>query len=251
MSVANDEKESAFWKHKMAVLAAKIGDQNSKEKASDATESYITNYPSYFYERSKSRNYSLTYLSGLLGEREGRKWLTANGYEVYEYGAIKFGFEAIDDNASIILTTLETLRRRRKQEFRENDKKLIAKSKLNIVKQVGYLKGIFERHYFDLRHFFIDAKKLRRKIRKEKNGKGSKQPDFIVKKGNEPTFVEVKVNQAHLITEQIGCFEIAGIYGLKSMVLRVKVDNLSVVEMCLSKYVGRRLHYKLLKTETY
>ncbi len=50
-----------------------------------------------------NKPYSKKHISGLIGERDGRKWLEEKGYEVYEFQQINWYFKGIDANASEIL----------------------------------------------------------------------------------------------------------------------------------------------------
>ena len=160
--------EGRHWKREMEILDAFLANPN-------APRNFI-----------KTKPYSQAYIAGLLGEREARKWLDQKGYEVFEYEGMKAHFEMIDYNASRILKTLAIMRRRRKQEYIEQDKQLILSYKRNIVKQVSYLKEVFGENYFHARHLFIEIHRLRETIRHSNRRKrGSSQPDLIVKKGKE------------------------------------------------------------------
>ena len=64
-------------------------------------------YLSRYYERGQTKAYSEAFVAGLIGEREGRKWLKEQGYEVYEFGMIEYYFQEIKE-------TSEHLKKRRK-----------------------------------------------------------------------------------------------------------------------------------------
>ena len=53
-----------------------------------------------------NKPYNQNHISGLIGEREGRKWLEEKGYEVYEFQQINWYFTSIDANASTILKVI-------------------------------------------------------------------------------------------------------------------------------------------------
>jgi hypothetical protein len=211
--------ESKLWMRKMAILDVVLG--------TESTQAIRDNFDyRWTYERSKNKQYNQKYIDGLIGEKESRKWLQDNGYEVHEYEGLKAHFESIDDYAKIIRKTFQSMNRRRKQENVEQDKLLIEKYKQGIVRQTGYLKEIFGAKYFQARHLFIEIHELREDIwHSRKRRKGSSQPDFITKKGEEFSFVEVKANTSHLSVEQRGCFKLAKIYGFNAKMLRVTVDN--------------------------
>lgn len=219
-----DNKENKFWlesrqwKRKMAILDAALGIEATQANHDDFEYAWA-------YNKSKNKQYSQAYIAGLIGEKEGRKWLQENGYEVYEYEGTKAHFESIDYYTVQIRRTSLSMKRRRKQEYKEEDKRLIATRKQGIARQVRYLKEIFGERYFHARHLFIEISKLRESIRHGKKRRGSSQPDFITKKEKEFSFVEVKVNQSHLSVEQRGCFKLARKHGFNAMLLRVTVDG--------------------------
>jgi hypothetical protein len=163
--------------------------------------------------------YSSAYLSGLIGENEGRKWLTDSGYEVFEFEWISFYFLSIE-------RTLERLRRRRKPEYKEYDKSIIA----NIEK---FLKGIFRERYEVTRQFFASIHQPRKELHKKRS---RDKPDFIIKKNNDFALVEVKANQSMLTTGQRECFKIAKSHGIKAFTLKVVVETNVVKEISLLEY---------------
>lgn len=196
-----------------------------------------------------NKPYSQNHISGLIGERDGRKWLDKMGYEVYEFQQINSYFTGIDSSASEILKVLSVMKRRRKQEYITRDKQLIAKHKQNIVRYVSYLKGLFGERYFGARHLFIEIDKLRDYICHNSNRRGSRQPDFITKKGNEFAFVEVKANTSDLVVEQRGCFKLAQKYGYNAYTLKVKVENKIALDIGLFPYDGRKESIKVQKAD--
>lgn len=158
--------------------------------------------------------YGSKYLAGVIGEKEGRKWLTEQGYEVYEFGMIGHFFDELEK-------AIERLKRRRKQEYTEEDK-----IRINTLEHK--LEDIFGKKFEEMRKFFYTVLPLRKEIRKTKQFSsqvGGVYPDFIVKKNNDFAFVEIKANQSILSKYQRMCFKIAKSYGFKTMVLRVKVES--------------------------
>jgi Holliday junction resolvase len=213
--------EDRLWKRKMDILDASLAHP-------DAPRNFINPKP-----------YSQAYITGLIGEREARKWLEQKGFEVFDYEGLKGHFEMIDYNASRILKTLAIMRRRRKQEYIEQDKKLILSCKLNIIKQVHFLKELFGNNYYPARRLFIEIHRLREKLCHSNRKRGSSQPDLIVKKGKEVSFVEVKANTSDLSVVQRGCFKLAKIYGFNALTLKVKVESNVAKDIRLLYYNGR------------
>lgn len=187
-----------------------------------------------------NKPYSQKHISGLIGEREGRKWLEEKGYEVYEFQQINLYFKGIDANAITILKVFETMKSRRKQGYVEQDKQTIANHKKNIIINVSYLKGFFGERYFGARHLFIEIDELRDYICHNKNRRGSRQPDFIAKKESEIAFIEVKANTSDLVVEQRGCFKLAKKYGFTAYTLKVMVEGNVAKNIGLLPYDGRK-----------
>ncbi len=168
--------------------------------------------------------YSSKYLAGVIGEKEGRKWLTEQGYEVYEFGMMRHFFDELEK-------AIDRLKRRRKQEYIEEDK-------IYISTLEHKLEGIFGEKFEEMR-FFYTVLPLRKEIRKTKQFSsqvGGVYPDFIVKKNNDFSFVEVKANQSILSKYQRMCFKIAKRYGFRTFVLRVKVESNIPKDICLKEF---------------
>ena len=168
---------------------------------------------------------SSKYLAGVIGERDGRKWLIEQGYNVYEFGMMRYYFGELEN-------TIDGLRRRRKQEYIEEDR-------IYISTLEHKLEGFFGEKFERMRKFFYTVLPLRREIRKTKQFSsqvGGVYPDFIVKKNNDFSFVEVKANQSMLSKYQRMCFKIAKRYGFKTFVLRVKVESSISKDFCLIEF---------------
>ncbi len=81
--VTNNRKDTFFlegklWIRKMAILDRVLGTE-SPQAIRDNFDYRWT------YQRNKNKQYSQRYIDGLIGEKESRKWLIDNGYEVHEY----------------------------------------------------------------------------------------------------------------------------------------------------------------------
>lgn len=213
--------ESQMWTRKMGILDGALGVPNNQ-----ARKSYTYKY---FYERSRKKHFSEAYIVGLIGEREARKWLEENGYQVYEFSMIcHIYFGGLSDNISEIRKTHEIMRRRRKQDNIEIDKQLIDDYKQGVIAGVNFLKEMFGKDYISFRRFFAALDKIKRTV-----GKGERYPDFLVKKQDIYSLVEVKANKSKMLPGQIQCFTIAQRYGLATKILRVKLEESKVREIQL------------------
>ena len=99
---------------------------------------------------------------------------------------------------------------------------MASKRKLSFLKA-----GLGKLLYY--RHFFIATSD---KI-------GQMQPDFFVKQGSNYGLVEVKANTSNLHPRQRDYFRTAERYGLRSMVLKVKVEVNIAKEIKLLEYKHR------------
>ena len=158
-----------------------------------------------------SDKYSSKYLAGVIGEEEGRKWLIEQGFDVYEFGMMRYYFGELEN-------TIDGLKRRRKQEYIEEDK-------IYISTLEHKLEGFFGEKFERMRQFFKAFYQLKEEIRKARKYEIRAGLDFIVKKNNDFSFVEIKANQSILSKYQRMCFKIAKSYGFKTTVLRVKVES--------------------------
>lgn len=171
------------------------------------------------------KSYNKKHIAYLIGEIEGAKWLTAQGYEVYQFGFIQYYFDVLNN-------TVERMKRRQKKEYIENDRAYIKR-----LEQI--LKGFFGEHFEAMRQFYNEVLPIRREIRKTvqfAEQVGGVYPDFIVKKDDDFSIVEVKANTSIPTKHQKTCFEIAKSYGFKVMVLRVIVESNVVKEIRLLEY---------------
>ena len=172
--------------------------------------------------QAKGKSYTTKYIVSLIGEIEGAKWLRAQGYEVYQFGFIQHYFYVLNN-------TVQRMKKRRSKEYIQNDEEYIKG-----LKQT--LKGFFGEHYEPMRQFYDEVLPIRSEIRKTvqfAEQVGGVYPDFIVKKNNEFSIIEVKSNTSMPTKHQLRCFELAKTYGFKSMVLRVIVELNVVKEISL------------------
>lgn len=164
-------------------------------------------------------NCSSKFFVGLIGEKEGRKWLTEQGYEVYEFGMMGHYFEELEN-------TVDGLKRRRKQEYIKEDKIYV-----NALEHK--FKGVFGEKFEGMRQFFKAFYQLKKDIQRARKYELRVGLDFIVKKDNDFYFVEVKANQSMLSKYQRICFEIAKRCGFKAFILRAKVESNISKDFCL------------------
>ena len=216
--------ESVRWGINKVILDGALRNPNSQANTMHTHQ--------WHYERSKSKHYNEAYVSGLIGEIEGRKWLQGQGYQVYEFGMMFHGyFGGLDNNISEILRAKESMKRRRKPEYAEADRQLIEDLKQGIILMVSFLKEKFGQDYLATRRCFATVKRVTKQ-----NKVGERYPDFIVVKDGHCSIVEVKTNHSKFYAGQVGCFEIAGSYDLASYVLMVNVAENKVTNIQLSDY---------------
>jgi len=211
--LTDDKTESHFWKTKMATLDGALHIPNSQ------SDRYH-----WHYERSQKKKYTEKFIAGLIGEKEGRKWLKDQGYEVYEFDMMESYFREIKD-------TSERLAKRRKQAYIEQDK-------AHIKYFEDRVKGIFGEKFEEAKKFYFEFLPKRREIwrLRRTQGRGGISPDFIVKKNDVFTIVEVKANTSKPTIYQRMCFDLAKNYGFASMLLHVTVENRLVKEIRLLPY---------------
>jgi len=142
----------------MAILDGALRNPNSQASEKHAHQ--------WHYERSKNKSYSKAYISGLIAELEGRKWLRENGFHVYEV-AMMFHeyFGGLDSNASEIVRTYDRMRHRRKRDYAEADKQLIDDYKKGIIGLVNFLKDKFGHDYLVIRRLFLAIRRERKQNR--------------------------------------------------------------------------------------
>jgi hypothetical protein len=177
----------------------------------------------WHYERSLKRTYTEKFIAGLIGEKEGRKWLKEQGYEVFEFGMVEHYFEEAKE-------TSERLAKRRKQAYVKQDK-------IQIKYFEDRLREFFGDRFEDAKSFFFEFLPKRREIwRLRRKGQTGISPDFIVKKGEALSLIEVKANTSKPTIFQNLCFEMGKKFGINSMVLNVTVQSRMVKEMKLLEY---------------
>ena len=218
---------SAGWRQSMAILEGALGNPNSEEGHQ------------YQYEKAKNKHYSEAYLAGLIGEKEGRKWLGDNGFEVYEFSMMfHIYFGGIDNNISEILRTYKSMRHRRKAENKAEDKQLIEDLKQGIIAVVGFLKVRFGQNYVTVRRLFLAIDRTTKQ-----NKVGERYPDFIVIKQGSCSLVEAKANKSKFYAGQVECFELAESFGLMGKVLKVTVEANKAKDIELLDYKSQLSYY--------
>jgi len=154
-------------------------------------------------------------LIGSIGEKVGKKWLENKGYKVYSSQEIMGEFDSLH---SITLR----MNRRRKKEYKENDRKIIQKKE-------EHLKSVYRQKYKMLKKLSI-AKRQLKKTEEEtrlaaslerKRGVGF---DYIARKNDNIFFIEVKTNQGKLEKYQRLYSKIVKECGFNAMVLRPTVE---------------------------
>ena len=211
----------------MAILEGALGNPNSEEGHQ------------YQYEKAKNKHYSEAYLAGLIGEKEGRKWLGDNGFEVYEFSMMfHIYFGGIDNNISEILRTYKSMRHRRKAENEAEDKQLIEDLKQGIIAVVCFLKVRFGQNYVTVRRLFLAIDRTTKQ-----NKVGERYPDFIVIKQGSCSLVEAKANKSKFYAGQVECFELAESFGLMGKVLKVTVEANKAKDIELLDYKSQLSYY--------
>ena len=86
-----------------------------------------------------------------------------------------------------------------------------------------------------MRRFYFEFLPKRREIWRTRCRRAGITPDFIVKKNDVFSIVEVKANTSKPTAHQKMCFDMAKSHGFNSMVLRVTVKSRLAKEMKLSE----------------
>jgi len=208
----DDKTESHFWRDKMATLDAALNLLNSQSRHN------------WRYEQSLNRHYTEKFIAGLIGEKEGRKWLKEQGYQVFEFGMVEAYFERIKKVS-------ERLAKRRKQVYIEQDKTQIKHFEDRLTE-------FFGNKFEEVKGFFYEFLLKRReiwRIRGASGHRGGISPDFLVRNGDALSLIEVKVNTSKPTIYQKICFEMGRKFGISSLVLNVTVESRMVKEMKLSE----------------
>jgi hypothetical protein len=71
------------------------------------------------------------------------------------------------------------------------------------------------------------------RLRGASGHRGGISPDFIVRKGDVLSLIEVKANTSKPTVYQNMCFELAKNHGIRSMILKVTVESRAIKEMKL------------------
>jgi len=154
-------------------------------------------------------------LIGSIGEKVGKKWLEKKGYKVYSSQEILGEF----DNLEFITLRMN---RRRKKEYKENDRKIIQKLE-------EHLKGVYRQKYEMLKKLSIAKRQLVKSEEETRLAESLERKrgvgfDFIARKNNNIFFIEVKTNQGKLEKYQRLYSKIVKECGFIAMVLRPTVE---------------------------
>jgi len=151
---------------------------------------------------------------GSIGEKIAREWLLRKGYEVYSFQDVTWKFSELG-------TMVNRLKRRRKQLYAERDRESIGRME-------SHLKDIFDDRFADMSEWHEALRKLAREEQEVRLARHYKRvgigPDFIVKKNDDISFVEAKVNEAQPKKWQKASFQIAKEHGFKTMILRMTIE---------------------------
>jgi hypothetical protein len=221
--IDDNKTVSGLWGEKMATLDAALGLPNSQSRHN------------WHYERSLNRRFTEKFIAGLIGEKEGRKWLKEQGYDVFEFGMVERYFEKLKE-------TSERLLKRRKQVYIEQDKTII-----KLIEDM--LRDFFGNKFEEAEGFFFEFVPKRKEIWRLRGASGYRGgigPDFIVKKEDFLYLIEVKANTAKLAIYQKMCFELAKKHSIKSLVLNVAVESRKVKK---NETIGILNHSRFLRSE--
>lgn len=150
---------------------------------------------------------------GSIGEKIGRIWLEDKGYKVYSYQAIGM-FARLKD-------TRLRMSRRRKKEYKENDRKTIQNLEEKLLAIFGQKYEALET--FDETINQLEKTEKEKRLANEIKKKRSIGFDYIATKNNTILFIEVKANQAELRKYQKLLSKIVKEHGFNPMVLRPTV----------------------------
>jgi len=152
---------------------------------------------------------------GSIGEKVGKKWLENKGYKVYFFQDIMGMF------AYLQKTTLR-INKRRKEEYKEKDRKIIQKIEKSLM-------GVFGQKYEVMKKFDEAIRQLVKNEEEKRLAQGYKKRrevgfDYIARKNNNIFFIDVKVNQAELRKYQKLSSKIVKEHGFNAMVLKLNVE---------------------------
>lgn len=153
--------------------------------------------------------------AGSIGEKVAKKWREKRGYSVYFFKYIMGGFTNLHN-------TRLRMKRRRKQEYRENDKKIIHKIEKDLMDVFGQKFEAMRKFDEAIRNLANEEEENRKSLRTKKTR--AIGFDFVAKKDSNIFFIDVKVNQAKLGKYQKLSSKITKELGFKAMVLRLDVE---------------------------
>ena len=157
-------------------------------------------------------------LYGFVGELLARHSLQEDGFEVYSYDEIVWG------NLAYMEVVADRLKRRRKKEYIENDKRIIRERETA-------LRRIFGKKFEDMRRYVKALMELQKERETHNHRKrGSISLDLIAWHKGQFTFAEVKVNEGHLTKYQKANMEIAREHGFHTMLFRYRIGVQTSIE---------------------
>jgi hypothetical protein len=152
---------------------------------------------------------------GSIGEKIGKIWLEKKGYKIYFFQDIMGGL-------AYLRKKIIQMNKRRKEEYKENDRKIIQKIE-------EFLIGVFGQKYEAMKRFDEAIRQLVKKEEEERLAQGIKKRrsigfDFIALKNDNIFFIDVKVNQADFRKYQKLSSVIVKEHGFHAMILRLNVE---------------------------
>ena len=166
-------------------------------------------------KKSSGKNRGFPNEIGSIGEKVGKKWLEKKGYKVYFFQVIMGWF-------AYLRKKIIEMNRRRKEEYKERDRKIIQEIE-------EFLVGVFGQKYEAMKRFDEAIRQLVRKEEEERLAQGIKKRrsvgfDFIAVKNDNIFFIDVKVNQADFRKYQKLSSVIVKEQGFQAMILRLNVE---------------------------
>jgi len=166
-------------------------------------------------KKSSWKTRGFTNFIGSIGEKVGKKWLENKGYRVYSSQEILGGFDYLE---SIKLR----MNKRRKKEYKENDRK-------EIQKLEEHLKGIYRQKYEMLKKLSITKRQLVKSEEETRLATNLKRKrgvrfDYVATKNDNIFFIEVKTNKGKLEKYQRLYSQIVKECGFSAMFLRPTVE---------------------------
>ncbi|MCW4038837.1 MAG: hypothetical protein NWF13_08910 [Candidatus Bathyarchaeota archaeon] len=145
---------------------------------------------------------------GSIGEKIAKQWLEEEAYRVYLFRGIMRIF------ANLQKTKLR-MSRRRKEEYKENDRQIIQKTENSLI-------NVFGHKYEAMKQCIIEIGELYSRLR-ERGERRAIGFDYIAVTDSEVVFIEVKVNRSEVKKYQNVTSSIVKEHGFQAMVLRLNI----------------------------